>query len=116
MFLYRVTMPRSPAGLRSVRGLMLCVGLSFCAFQGGAADEKIGQDEVRAAVRRGEMRSLSEIEDLLREKLPGEAIKVEIEREHGRWIYEFKVLDRGGQRFDVYVDARTGEILETKRK
>ncbi len=116
MFLDRVTLRRSPAGLCSVRGLVLGVSLSFCALQGGVADEKIGQDEIRMAVRRGEMRSLSEIEDLLRDKLPGEAIKVEIEREHGRWIYEFKVLDRGGQRFDVYVDAGTGEILETKRK
>lgn len=112
----RVTLRRSPVRLCSVRGLLLGVGLSFCALQGGTADEKIGQDEIRTAVRRGEMRSLSEIEGLLRDKLPGEAIKVEIEREHGRWIYEFKVLDRGGQRFDVYVDARTGEILETKRK
>jgi uncharacterized membrane protein YkoI len=116
MFLDRVTLRRSRVGLCSVQGLLLGLGLSFCALQGGTADERIGQDEIRTAVRRGEMRSLSEIEDLLRDKLPGEAIKVEIEREHGRWIYEFKVLDRGGQRFDVYVDARTGEILETTRK
>lgn len=116
MFLDRVALRRSPIGLCAVRGLLLGVGLSFFALQGGTADERIGQDEIRTAVRRGEIRSLSEIEELLSGKLPGEAIKVEIERERGRWVYEFKVLDRGGQRFDVYVDARTGEILETKRK
>jgi uncharacterized membrane protein YkoI len=96
--------------------VMLGVGVLLCPLHGARADEKIGQDEIRGAVRRGEIRSLSEIEDLVLGKLPGEAINVEIEREHDRWVYEFKVLDRQGRRVDVYVDAKTGDILETKTK
>lgn len=80
------------------------------------ADPKISQDEILAAVRRGEMRPLAEIEDAVRGKLPGEVLKVEVEREDGEWIYEFKTIDPRGRRSDVYVDAKTGKILEIKRK
>ena len=90
----------------------LTLGLSV----GALADPKVSQDEIRAAVRRGEMRPLAEIEEALRGKLPGEVMKVEIERDDGVWIYEFKVLDSRGRRYDVYVNARSGEIMETKRK
>lgn len=95
----------------------LFVALFALGPMGGAlADPKISQDEIRAAVRRGEMRPLAEIEEAVRGKLPGEVIKVEIERDDGLWIYEFKVLDSRGRRYDVYVDGRSGEIRETKRK
>jgi uncharacterized membrane protein YkoI len=36
---------------------------------------------------------------------------VELEREHGRWVYEFKIVDAGGRLLEVYVDARTGALL-----
>jgi hypothetical protein len=49
----------------------------------------------------------------VRDKLSGEVIKVEVEREHGRWLYELDVIDRStGQKFEVNVDARSAEIIE----
>ena len=35
---------------------------------------------------------------------------------HGRWLYEFRVVDSKGRLFEVYVDARSGEIDEVKEK
>ncbi len=52
----------------------------------------------------------------MRGKLPGEVVGVEIESKKGHWIYEFRVLDRKGRLFEVYVDARSGEIDQTKEK
>ena len=83
---------------------------------GAMADPKVSQDEILAAVRRGEMRPRAQIEEAVRGRLPGEVIKVEIERDEGVWIYEFKTLDGRGRRHDVYVDAKTGVIVEIKRK
>lgn len=80
------------------------------------AGSKVSQDELLAAVRQGQARPLADIEEALRGKLPGEVIKVEIEREKGSYIYEFKTLDARGRRHDVYVDAKTGDILEIERK
>jgi uncharacterized membrane protein YkoI len=74
------------------------------------------QDKVRQAVERGEIRSLSDTLGAIREKLPGEVVGIEIEREHGRWQYEFRVVDSKGHVFEVYVDARTSEISRVREK
>ena len=74
------------------------------------------RDEVRRAVETGEILSLADILSALRGKLPGEVAGVEIEHEDGRWRYEFRVVDGQGRLFEVYVDARSGEIERIKEK
>lgn len=74
------------------------------------------RDEVRRAVEAGEIRSLADILATVRSQVPGEVAGVEIEREHGRWVYEFRIVDDKGRLFDVYVDARSGEIERKKEK
>jgi uncharacterized membrane protein YkoI len=73
-------------------------------------------DEARRAVEAGEIRPLTEILNLIQGKLPGEIVRVKIEREHGLWVYEFRVVNREGRLFEVYVNARTGEIKRIKEK
>lgn len=73
-------------------------------------------DAVRLAVRRGEIRPLAEVLTLVRSKLPGEIVGVEIERKDGRWLYEFRVANNKGGLFEVYVDARSGDIIRIKEK
>ena len=43
--------------------------------------------------------------------LGGEVVGVSLEHNHGRWIYEFKVVRNGGQLDKVRVDAASAEIL-----
>ena len=74
------------------------------------------RDEVRRAVESGEIHSLADILNTLRGKLPGEVAGVEIERKGDRWRYEFRVVDSQGRLFEVYVDARSGEIERIKEK
>ena len=76
--------------------------------------EEDDHDAARAAVRRGEALPLSEVIAAVAATLPGEIVEVEFEREHGRWVYEFKVLDRTGRLRDVHVDAATAGILSDK--
>ena len=78
--------------------------------------DDVRRDEVRRAVETGEIRSLADILDAQRGKLPGEVAGVEIERKDGRWRYEFRVVDSQGRLFEVYVDARSGEIERIKEK
>lgn len=78
--------------------------------------ERSDHDAVRNAVESKEILSLSAILDIVRGKLPGEVAGVEIDRKNGRWLYEFRVVDSRGRLFEVYVDARTGEIERTKEK
>jgi len=74
------------------------------------------RDEVRRAVEAGEIRSLADILNAVRGKLPGEVAGVEIEQKDGRWRYEFRVVDGQGRLFEVYIDARSGEIERIKEK
>lgn len=73
-------------------------------------------DEARRAVEGGEARPLTEILNLVRGKLPGEIVRVKLERRHDFWVYEFRVVGSKGQVFEIYVDARTGEIERIKEK
>jgi len=74
------------------------------------------QDAARQAVERGEIRPLANILEAVRGQLPGDVVGVEIESKNGRWMYEFRVLDADGRLFDVYIDARSGEIERTEEK
>jgi uncharacterized membrane protein YkoI len=89
--------------------------LTAMAVPAARADEH-KQDEVHEAVERGDIRSLADILSAMRDKLPGEVVGVEIEHKEGRWLYEFRVLDREGRLFEVYVDARTAAIERTREK
>lgn len=78
--------------------------------------DELRRDKVRRAVETGQIRSLADILKAVREKLPGEVAGVEIDRKDGRWRYEFRVVDGQGRLFEVYIDARSGEIERIKEK
>ena len=78
--------------------------------------DELRRDEVRRAVETGQIRSLADILKAVRENLPGEVAGVEIDRKDGRWRYEFRVVDGQGRLFEVYIDARSGEIERIKEK
>lgn len=74
------------------------------------------QDQMREAVERGDIKPLAEVLRIVQPKLRGEIAGVEIEYKSGRWIYEFRVLDRNGSILDVHVDAATAEIIDIEEK
>lgn len=78
--------------------------------------DKLRRDEVRRAVEAGDIRSLEDILKTVRGKLPGEVAGVEIEHEDGRWRYEFRIIGGQGRLFEVYIDARSGEIERIEEK
>ncbi|TCU67409.1 peptidase YpeB-like protein [Bradyrhizobium sp. R2.2-H] len=95
----------------------LLVGVLLPSVPAAASDHDRGApDAVRHAVEAGEIKSLADILASVRGKLPGEVAGVEIERERGRWIYEFRLVDDKGRLYEAYVDARSGEIERIKEK
>jgi uncharacterized membrane protein YkoI len=98
-----------------LRHLLLAFAVALAPAGDGRA-ETGEQDALWGAVKRGEIRSLADLIGIVREKLPGEITGVEIEREHGRWVYEFHVVDRRGRLLDVHVDAHSGEISRIKER
>ncbi|MAU40548.1 MAG: hypothetical protein CMF31_02900 [Kordiimonas sp.] len=71
-------------------------------------------DEVREAVRRGEIKSLSVIRQSVRGRFPGrilDARLLEAANAQRPMLYDVRVLTRNGRVLSVRVNAHTGQIL-----
>jgi uncharacterized membrane protein YkoI len=96
-----------------LRHALVALSILLSAASPALADEsRRDQDEAREAVERGAIRPLEEILAKLRERFPGEVVKVKLEREHGLWVYEFRLLDPRGRLREITVDAATGAVTE----
>ena len=79
-------------------------------------DDSERRDEVRRAVEAGEVLPLAQILERVRGKVSGDITGIEINREDGRWRYEFRVIERSGRLLEVHVDARSGNIEQIEEK
>jgi uncharacterized membrane protein YkoI len=70
-------------------------------------------DQAERARERGEIRPLEEIMPILRERFSGEVAQIELEHDHGVWIYEFKLIDATGRLVEITIDAKTGAVVES---
>ncbi len=68
-------------------------------------------ERARAAVAAGEIRPLPDLLAEIERRYAGRVVETELEREDGRWVYEFKVLPPSGKVFEIHVDATTGALL-----
>jgi uncharacterized membrane protein YkoI len=77
-----------------------------------ADDDHVVARKLRDA---GEILPLEQIIQRARAVKPGELIETELERKHGRYVYEVEILDQGGQVWEIKLDARTGELIKLER-
>jgi uncharacterized membrane protein YkoI len=101
--------------VRPLRLALPGVMIALATVVGGPAIAR-DHDDARHAVERGDIRPLAEILATVRDKLPGEIVRVEIEQRGGHWRYEFRTVDAQGRLFDVFVDARTGDVVRIREK
>jgi hypothetical protein len=73
-------------------------------------------DRARQAVEAGQVLALPVVLERLAADYPGRVLEVELEQDDGRWQYEVKLLQRGGQLTKLKVDAQTGEVLSRKMR
>jgi uncharacterized membrane protein YkoI len=95
--------------------LILPVGLVLALAAGGAVG---GDDHDRARRLReaGDVLPLEQVLQSLRQR-SGAAVRVlevELERKHGRWIYEIEYLNDQGRVREARFDARSGEPLSDR--
>lgn len=72
------------------------------------------QRSIRKAVQQKQILPLGKIKRYIEKKTKSEIIYIELEREYGRWVYEFKIVDRRGRLREIYVDATNGKILKSE--
>jgi uncharacterized membrane protein YkoI len=88
-------------------GLLLCV-----ASAAGNTDE-LNQDEVLALRRSGAVAPLQQILQSLAQRYPDlQVLEVELEADHGKYVYEIDILTGDDSVRELEIDAMSGEILE----
>ena len=80
------------------------------------ASDQHDHERARAAVQAGEVMPLPALLERVQRAHPGQVLELELEREGGRWIYEVKLLQAGGQLIKLELDAKTGQVLRVKGK
>lgn len=118
-FIARSGSGRDNRGMRVLRPAVLCAALALVIGASTAAAREspdADQDRARAAVRAGEAMPLSALLERVQRSHPGQVLRVELEHDDGRWIYELRVLQADGRLLKLEVDARSGEVLEAKTR
>ena len=50
------------------------------------------------------------------EKVPGTVVEAELEKKHGKTVWEVEVLGPDGNVTEVHIDAATGAVIDTEAK
>ena len=105
-----------------VRGMMtvFMVGVMFagvgCATKGlfGANEA----DDLKEAVEMASRAKVT-IEQAIKtasDKQPGRAIEAELEKKHGKAVWEVEVVTAEGNVMEVHVDADSGAVIDVEKK
>lgn len=52
--------------------------------------------------------------DIARKQVPGQVVQAELENKSGRLIYEVDVITSESVKYEVKIDANTGEVIEVE--
>jgi uncharacterized membrane protein YkoI len=100
----------------SARRLLLAVCLLLGVVASGWLMPRAGSGESPASAgqlsAKGQILSLEKISRLAKSYKPGEILEVELEKKHGRYVYEVEILDTRSQVWELKLDARTGQLLK----
>jgi len=81
-----------------------------------AQADQADHDRALQAVRQGHALSLKALLERVPVLSQGQILEVELEQSHGRWVYEIKTLESGGRLVKYKLDAKTGELLQSRVK
>lgn len=70
--------------------------------------------EARRLLQRGEILPLAQILKIVSNRVPGDVIEVELEREDRGWEYDVKVLTATGLVRKITLNARNGAVVKIK--
>lgn len=82
----------------------------------GAPAHSSDYEEVYRLRREGKILSLSAIIARARAIHRGQLLEAEIERSHGRYIYEIEIGGDDGRFYELYFDAATGKLLKSEHE
>ena len=88
--------------------------ISLASWQPVSASREFSTEQIREWVRDGSILSLEDILQRNPQAAEGRLLDLEVEREHGRIVYELEVLHEDGQVTEYEIDAASGQLLKQK--
>ncbi|VAW70304.1 hypothetical protein MNBD_GAMMA09-2545 [hydrothermal vent metagenome] len=70
--------------------------------------------EARRLQDSGEILPLQTLLEKIKPAFTGKVLEIELEKEKGQIVYEVEILGKDGIVREIYINARTGEILSIK--
>ena len=70
--------------------------------------------EAKRLLDAGEILPLEQILGYARQTYPGRILEAELENEHGRVVYELEILGDDSIVREIYIDAKSGELLSVE--
>ena len=71
--------------------------------------------EARKLVAQGEILPLEDILNRVKQLHEGRILEVELEQKHERLIYEIELITSQGLVWELYFDARSGQLIKSKQ-
>lgn len=95
--------------------LLTALLLTAATLGTAQASGRDDHDRAQSAVQAGEAMPLVQLLARIAKDHPGQVMKVELEHEDGRLVYEVKLLQADGQLIKLLLDARTATVLRARR-
>lgn len=99
--------------------VMLLATTGFAALSLWPVTSDAGDNDhelARQALRQGQVLPLRTVLDQVEQQYQGQVIKVEFDREDGRFVYEIRLLQSDGKVVKLEIDASNGSLISMKRK
>ena len=82
------------------------------ALRADDSDHELARD----ALQQGRVLPLRQVLDKIEREYQGQVLKIEFERDDGRYVYEIRLLQQDGRMAKLKIDAVDGRVLKIKRK
>ncbi len=82
----------------------------------GLAQADSDHELARELKQAGNILALEQILDKVQQLHPGHVLEVELEKKQQRYIYEIETVDTKGNVWEMQFDAKTGELLKSKKE
>jgi uncharacterized membrane protein YkoI len=89
------------------------VGVLFALGSNAWADDKEGK--ITDLVKDAKV-TIDQAIKTASEKVPGTVVEAELEKKHGKTVWEVEVLGADGNVTEVHIDATTGALIDTEAK
>lgn len=96
--------------------VVLTVGTVLALGSPAWSDKKKDEDGNMAALATDAKVTIYQAIKTASEKIPGTVVEAELEKKHGKTVWEVEVLGADGRVTEVHIDAATGAIIDTETK